>query len=106
MSSSPEVGAGTWMPPEPPVHNQATSIDHFQAQTTIREQNVEELTRVCNVLRDTKSKFESNELSSEAVLSILSEFKSAEFKIKHPDANMLTALAAAITSFEKEVSVK
>jgi hypothetical protein len=52
MSDTPTVGSGTWTPP---IDNRPIPerIDAFQAQTIVRNQDVEDLTRIVNVLRDT-----------------------------------------------------
>jgi phage gp16-like protein len=105
MSDTPTVGSGEWTPP---VDNRTISerINAFQAQTIVREQDVVGLTRIVDVLRDTYEKFNSNQLTSAQVLSIIAEFKSDEIKNKHPDAIMQTALSKVIEKFEEEASNK
>jgi hypothetical protein len=106
MSTSPTVGSGVWIEPAPPVETLATSIDYFQAQTIVREQNIEELTRVCDVLRATQVKLESNEIDANTVLSILAEFKTEDFKIKHPDAIMQQSLLRVMERFDEKLATK
>jgi phage gp16-like protein len=106
MSISPTVGLGAWVEPPPPVETLSTSIDYFQAQTIVREQDVEELTRVCNVLRDTQAKLESNEINSSTALSILAEFKTEKFKNKHPDAIMQQSLLRVMERFDEKLATK
>ena len=106
MSNTPIIGSGEWMEPPPPAETLATSIDYFQAQTIVREQNIEELTKVCNVLRDTQAKLESNEIDSNTALSILAEFKTEEFKNKHPDAIMQQSLLRVMERFDEKLATK
>ena len=103
MSDTPIVGSGTWTPPVDtrPIPER---IDAFQAQTIVRDQDVVDLTRIVNVLRDTYEKFNSNQLTSAQVLSIVAEFKSDEVKTKHPDTITQTALLNVINKFEEEAS--
>jgi hypothetical protein len=105
MSDTPTVGSGTWTPP---IDNRPIPerIDAFQAQTIVRNQDVEDLTRIVNVLRDTYEKFNLNQLTSAQVLSIIAEFKSDEIKTKHPDEITQTALSHVISKFEEEASNK
>lgn len=105
MSDTPTVGSGEWAPPID-TRLIPERIDAFQAQTIVREQNVEDLTRIVNVLRDTYEKFNSSQLTSAQVLSIITEFKSDEIKIKHPDIVMQAELAKVISKFEEEASNK
>jgi phage gp16-like protein len=105
MSNTPIIGSGDWTPPTDtrPIPER---IDAFQAQTIVRNQDVEDLTRIVNVLRDTYEKFNSNQLTSAQVLSIIAEFKSDEIKTKHPDEITQTALSQVISKFEEEASNK
>jgi Mg-chelatase subunit ChlI len=105
MSDTPIVGSGDWTDP---VDTRTISdlIDHFQAQTIVRNQDVEDLTRIVNVLRDTQEKFNSTQLTSAEVLSIIAEFKSDEIKNKHPDEITQTALSNVVKKFEEEASNK
>jgi phage gp16-like protein len=103
MSTSPTIGEGVWVEPELDDEPLDRLIDAFQAQTIVREQNIIELTKVCDVLRDTQTKFESNSLTSAEVASILAEYKSDEFKSNHPDTLMHQALLRVIEKFEKTV---
>jgi len=104
MSTSPKTGEGVWMSPEQQNLSLGTLIQHFQAQTIVREQNIVELTKVCDVLKDTQTKFESKTLTSAEVLTILAEYKSDEFKLKHPDTIMQQALLRVIIKFEETVA--
>jgi hypothetical protein len=104
MSTSPTIGEGVWVEPELPNDNLETLIDVFQAQTIVREQDVVELTKVCDTLRDAQTKFESQNLTPAELLSILAEYKSDEFKLKHPDELMQQALLRVITKFEEKVA--
>lgn len=105
MSDTPIVGSGEWVPP---VDNRLIPerIDAFQAQTIVRNQDLDGLTQIVNVLRDTYEKFNSNQLTSTQVLSIIAEFKSDEVKTKHPDEITQTALLHVLNKFEEEASNK
>lgn len=105
MSNTPNVGSGTWAPPVD-TRLIPERINAFQAQTIVREQNIAELTKIVDVLRDTYEKFNSNQITSAQVLSVIAEFKSDEIKIKHPDAVTQTALLHVIEKFEEEASNK
>lgn len=105
MSDTPIVGGTTWVPPID-TRSIPERIDAFQAQTIVRDQDVVDLTRIVNVLRDTYEKFNLNQLTSVQVLSIIAEFKSNEIKIRHPDKITQTALLNVVTKFEEEASNK
>jgi hypothetical protein len=105
MSDTPIVGSGEWAAPAAPIpETLSVAIDYFQAQTIVREQDVTELTRVCNILRDTQIKFDSNEIDASTALSILAEFKTEEFKNKHPDAIMQRSLLAVMERFNEKLA--
>jgi hypothetical protein len=105
MSDTPIVGQGEWAEPAD-ARTIPDRIDAFAAQTIVRNQDVEDLTRIVNVLRDTYEKFNLNQLTSAQVLSIIAEFKSDEIKTKHPDEITQTALSNVVNKFEEEASNK
>lgn len=104
MSTTPPIGEGVWVQPELADEPLDRLIDAFQAQSIVRDQNVIELTKVSDALRDTQAKLESNTLTSAEVLSILAEYESDEFKSTHPDELMQQALLRVITKFKKTIA--
>jgi hypothetical protein len=76
-------------------------IDHFQAQTIVRDQPLEPLTRIVNILRNTWSRFESKVITSDQLYVELEALEEEELKSALTDEITDRALTAVITRIEE-----